>query len=81
MVRAGSRTSSPSVAIRAYPANAKNNSPAAWSTPPTGMSDGSARFADRAPPELSTTATTASSTASTTPTMTRVSSADFCTPV
>ena len=33
MVRAGSRTSSPSVAIRAYPANAKNSNPAACSTP------------------------------------------------
>jgi hypothetical protein len=29
IVRAGSRTSSPSVAILAYPANAKNNNPAA----------------------------------------------------
>ena len=33
MVRAGSRTSSPIVAIRAYPAKAKNNSPAACRTP------------------------------------------------
>ncbi|CNH35034.1 Uncharacterised protein [Mycobacterium tuberculosis] len=35
MVRVGSRTSSPIVAIRAYPANAKNSNPADCSTPYT----------------------------------------------
>ncbi len=34
IVRLGSRTSSPSVASRAYPANAKNSRAAPWSTPP-----------------------------------------------
>ena len=35
IVRAGSRTSSPSVAMRAYPANAKKQNPAPPSTPST----------------------------------------------
>ena len=50
MVRAGSRTSSPRVAIRAYPANAKNNRPAACSTPPTAApAPTSSRAASAAP--------------------------------
>ena len=46
MVTAGSRTSSPSVAIRAYPANAKNRNPAERRTPPTVVSIGVIRDSD-----------------------------------
>ncbi len=71
MVRAGSRTSSPRVAIRAYPAKAKNSSPAACSVPyqppwrtSVAARDGCARGPDQAASrattrQASTTATTA----------------------
>ena len=85
IVRAGSRTSSPSVAMRAYPANAKNSSPADCSTPyqptsppasppPRASSTAVARCASAAPPARQA-ATTTASTSSTTVTTTRVSRA------
>lgn len=78
IVRAGSRTSSPRVAIRAYPANAKKSSPAAWSNPaPPPDSPTSGRPAADDPRQV---ATTAARTASTSATIARVSHADFCTP-
>ena len=78
MVRAGSRTSSPSVAMRAYPANAKNSSPAACSTPRDADVVAQSPAASRpTSPKPRTTTTTAASTASTTATMIRVSSADL----
>ena len=77
MVRAGSRTSSPSVAIRAYPANAKNSSPAAWSRP---RGPAKALPVTAAPPPRRHAIATAISTASTSATITRVAQADFCTP-
>ncbi|SHY13724.1 Uncharacterised protein [Mycobacteroides abscessus subsp. abscessus] len=79
MVRAGSRTSSPSVAMRAYPAKAKNNRPAACSTPRHDVPVRS-RAAISTLPEPAAVATTAASTDNTIATMTRVSHADFCTP-
>ncbi len=80
MVRAGCRTSSPSVAMRAYPAKAKNSSPAACKTPPTVIApDGTTR--ERSARPLARQATTATaSTTRTTATIARVSQAALCTP-
>ena len=77
MVRAGSRTSSPRVAMRAYPAKAKNNSPAACSTP---LMLPPVRVIRSAWPATATVTTTPASIASTPATITRVSNADFWIP-
>src|SRR5690606_33634025 len=60
MVRAGSRTSSPRVAIRAYPANAKNSNPAAPSTSTTEPTSPPSREGTGAPPTHPVTTTVAS---------------------
>ena len=65
--------------MRAYPANAKNNRPAACSTPPRAVVTRSSRTPSTSP-DPSTITTTAASTASTIATMTRVTSADFWMP-
>lgn len=80
MVRAGSRTSSPRVAMRAYPAKAKNSRPPACSTPATPPENPmSSRPASAAPDDRHTT-TTEARTARTTATIARVSQADFWMP-
>lgn len=66
--------------MRAYPANAKNSRPAAWSTPVTVASGPMSSRAVSAPAEVRAVTATAASTARTTTTMTRVRNADFCTP-
>lgn len=65
MARSGSRTSSPSVAIRAYPANAKKSRPAAVSTPcaPTSTGAVSRSAVTCGAPVTATTASTVSTTA------------------
>ena len=80
MVFSGSVTSSPSVAMRAYPAKAKNINPAACSTPYAVTSPPSVSRAASAPPKPSSTVTTSASTASTAATMIRVSNAERWTP-
>ena len=79
----GSRTSSPIVAIRAYPAKAKNSRPAACSTPYTPRSEcrrrPTAGRVGRRPPARHAATTTARA-ASTTTTMIRVSRAVRVTP-
>ena len=77
MVRRGSTTSSPSVAIRAYPANAKKSRPADCSTPPGSTP---VRFAVDAVPPASAATTTTASVASVSTTITRLTRADRWTP-
>ncbi len=60
MVTAGSRTSSPSVAIRAYPAKAKNRNPAERRAPPTVVSIGVIRDSDVVEADQPATITAAS---------------------
>jgi hypothetical protein len=78
IVRSGDRTSSPMVAMRAYPANAKNSRPADCSTPYTDPSVPPANDAGSKPDAPA--ATTTASTASTSTTMTRASCAVRVTP-
>jgi len=66
MVISGSLTSSPSVAIRAQPAKAKNMNPAASRTPPRLVSMGARRSALNSPPVQSDTTTMASAESETT---------------
>lgn len=81
MIRAGSRTSSPMVAMRAYPAKAKNRSPPACRTPyaPPG---GAAPKVDAAGPDpaKSPATRTTARPASTIPTSTLVAEAVRVTP-
>src|SRR5512132_556278 len=80
IVRVGATTSSPSVAIRAYPANAKNRKPAACSVSyPPGTDDGNARD-HSALPLPSDAATTSARHTSTITTMTFVAPAVLVTP-
>ncbi len=81
IVRRGSRTSSPIVAMRAYPAKAKNSSPADCSTPyqpwgPAAM----ARLSAEPAPDAEAATTTSASTASTTTTIAFVRAAVRVTP-
>ena len=66
--------------MRAYPANAKNSSPAACSTPATVTSSPITGRQPSASPKPTMMTTTAVSTDSTTATITRVSSAERWTP-